>query len=60
MTVAINDKGSPDIIAALQVAIERRRQNDVPAHNRGRMYFDFDAGAVRVTQHLHLPDPPAR
>lgn len=41
-----NTKGDPEIIQRLREALGYRRQ--LPVFSRGRMYFDFDLGKVRV------------
>ncbi|MFT4117481.1 hypothetical protein [Bradyrhizobium sp.] len=46
--MAINEKGDAVIIHNLRIALDRRRADDVPAFNRGRMIFDFELGKVRI------------
>ena len=41
-------KGDPSIIAELELALWRNRNDDNPNQRRGRMIFDFDLGKIRV------------
>lgn len=41
-------KGDPRIIAELDNALWRNRNRDNPNLARGRMFFDFDLGKVRI------------
>lgn len=46
----INPKGDQWIIARLEQARRRNRDNDNPNLKRGRMVFDFAVGRVRIAE----------
>ena len=53
----IDDKGNPEIIRALRVALELRGQH--PAFKRGRMYWDFDLGKVCIADAAEIREKAA-